>query len=218
MTQTIITLPVRDDINRGLREALQGSGLPWYAVYGMSDLPRARSLLITRALKLGAEVVVFIDADIAAKAEQIIALAGHPRLADHSAVTGLYAVRSGQAWACDADPDLPAPDGCLPARTAGLGFAAVTRASLLRVGETLPELEDEGERWRPYCLPFIGERDGKAKYFAEDIALWARLAATGTHAWADPGLTVGHLTQLAIYTPLTGRANNDTHGSRSSSG
>lgn len=201
----IITLPVRDDINRGLREALKGTGLPWLPVYGMSDLPRARSLLITRALNLGAKVVVFIDADISATSAQILALAGHPRLTDTGAVTGLYAVRSGQAWACNADPDHPEPDGCLPARTAGLGFAAVTRASLLRVGETLPELEDTeapGQTWRPYCLPFIGERDGKPEYLAEDIALWMRLAATGTRLWADPALTVGHLTQLALYSPF----------------
>lgn len=193
---------MRDDINRRLREALKGSGLPWLPVYGMSDLPRARSLLITRALRLQAEVVVFIDADIAATAEQITRLAAHPRLTGTGAVTGRYAARSGQAWTCDADPDHPEPDGCLPARTAGLGFAVVSRASLLRVADTLPELEDEGEKWRPYCLPFIGERDGKPKYFAEDIALWARLAATGTRLWADPGLTVGHLTQLALYSPF----------------
>lgn len=200
--RTILTLPVRDDVNRALREAMKGSGLPWLPVYGMSDLPRARSLLITRALKLGADVIGFIDADIVATPEQIRTLVSHARLSATSAVTGLYSVRGGQAWACDADPDNPEPDGCLPARTAGLGFAAITRESLLRVGETLPELEDEGEQWRPYCLPFIGEWQGKPKYFAEDIALWARLAATGTRLWADPALAVGHLTQLPLYTPI----------------
>lgn len=199
---TIITLPVRDDVNRRLRESLKASGLPWLPMYGMSDLPRARSLLITRALRLGAERVVFIDADIIATHEQILALAAHPRLSSEGAVTGLYSARGGQAWACDADPDSPEPDGCLPARTAGLGFAVVTRDSLLRVGETLPELEDEGEKWTPYCLPFIGEHEGKPKYFAEDIALWKRLSTTGTRAWADPALTVGHLTEMAIYTPI----------------
>jgi hypothetical protein len=70
MSQAIVTLPVRDDINRGLRDALKATGLPWLPVYGMSDLPRARSLLITRALRLGAEVVVFIDADIVATARR----------------------------------------------------------------------------------------------------------------------------------------------------
>lgn len=203
--RAVVTLPVRDDINRSLRESLKGSGLPWLPVYGMSDLPRARSLLITRALALGAEVVVFIDADIVATAEQIRALAAHPRLAGDGAVTGLYAVRTGQAWACDADPDHPEPDGCLPARTAGLGFAAITRASLLRVAGKLPALEDTeapGQSWRPFCLPVIGERDGKPEYLAEDIALWMRLAATGTRLWADPGLTVGHLTPLALYSPF----------------
>ncbi len=203
--EIVVTLPVRDDINRSLREALKGAGLPWLPIYGMSDLPRARSLLITRALSLGADVVVFIDADITPTPEQILALARHPRLSPESAVTGLYAVRTGQAWACDADPSAPEFDGCLPARTAGLGFAAVTRASLLRVAESLPALDDTeapGQTWRPYCLPFIGERDGKPEYLAEDIALWMRLGASGTRLWADPKLTVGHLTQLALFSPF----------------
>ncbi|HEY3494166.1 MAG TPA: hypothetical protein VGK73_05750 [Polyangiaceae bacterium] len=214
MSGTIITLPVRDDVNRRLRESLKASGLPWLPIYGMSDLPRARSLLITRALRLGADAVVFIDADIVATHEQILALSKHPRLRSGGAVTGLYSARGGQAWACDADPDSPEPDGCLLARTAGLGFAVVTRASLLRVGKTLPELEDEGETWRPYCLPFIGEHDGKPKYFAEDIALWKRLSETGTSLWADPALTVGHLTELPIFAPLIQRPSNDTRAPR----
>lgn len=203
--KVIITLPVRDDINRQLRDSLKGSGFPWMPLYGMSDLPRARSLLITRALNLGADVVVFIDADIQATVDQIKRLAEHPRLSEVSAVTGLYAVRTGQAWACNADPDSPAPDGCLPARTAGLGFAAITRASLLRAAEALPTLEDTeapGQTWVPYCLPYIGELDGKPEYLAEDIALWMRIGATGTRLWADPSLTVGHLTQMAIYSPF----------------
>lgn len=202
--QILITLPVRDDINRGLRETLKGTGIPYLPVYGMSDLPRARSLLITRALRLGATVVVFIDADIVASSEQILALAHHARLSARSAVTGLYAVRSGQSWACDADPDKPAKDGCLPGRTAGLGFAAMTRASLMRVGKTLPDLEDveaPGQTWKPYCLPYLRKRGRKHEYLSEDIALWCRLAATGTKMWADPKLTVGHLTQAAIYSP-----------------
>jgi hypothetical protein len=204
----IATLPVRDDINRRLREELKRSGVPWLPVYGMSDLPRARSLLITRALSLGAQVVLFIDADIVATAEQILSLARHPRLGDHGAVTGLYAVRTGQAWACDADPE-PEPDGCLRARTAGLGFAAMTRSSLLRVAETLPALADTeapGQIWRPFCLPFVEEIDGTPQYLPEDIALWRRLAHTGTQAWADPALTVGHLTSFALYSPLDRRA------------
>lgn len=206
--RAVITLPVRDDVNRRLRESLRQSGLPWLPVYGMSDLPRARSLLISRALRLGAEVVVFIDADIVATPEQILALARHPRLGEHGAVTGLYAVRTGQAWACDADPGRAESDGCMPARTAGLGFAAMTRASLGRVGDGLPGLLDResGEAWRPYCLPFIEEIDGAPEYLAEDIALWRRLAHTGTQAWADPALTVGHLASFALYSPLDQRA------------
>lgn len=198
----VITLPVREHINLALRLSLDACGLPWLPVYGMSDLPRARSVLLGAALARGADRIVCIDADIVASPEQIRQLAAHPRVGASGAVTGLYALRSGKAWACHAPGEQNESDGCRRAEFAGLGFACISRASLLRLSETLPTLQDsEIGAWWPFCVPFIDTRDGRPEYCADDVSLWRRLASTGTQLWADTSLVAGHQTTATLFAP-----------------
>jgi hypothetical protein len=198
-SEVIVTLPVRDHINRALRSSLDESGLHWLPLYEMSDLPRARSYLVTQAIASGAERIVFVDADIVASAAELLRLARHERVSEHGAVTGLYAMRSGKNWACHAPDERVEPDGCRRAEFAGLGFACVSRSSLLRVRDTLPELQDPNVgSWWPYCVPFLGEREGKPEYCADDVSLWRRLEATGTQLWADTRLVVGHVATFTL--------------------
>lgn len=198
--ETIITIPVREHINRALRSALDASGMPWLPIYEMSDLPRARSYLVTAALRdTDAQRVLFVDADIVATAGELARLAAHERVSDTGAVTGLYAMRSGRTWACHAPDERVEPDGCRRAEFAGLGYACISRASLLRVQQTLPRLHDpEVGEWWPFCVPFVGDRDGKPEYCADDVSLWRRLEATGTQLWADTRLVVGHVAQITL--------------------
>lgn len=203
--KAVVTLPVRDHINGALRAALDECGLPWLPVYGMSDLPRARSVLLTQALASGAERIVCIDADIVATAAQIRRLAEHPRVGvGAGAVTGLYALRSGKAWACHAPDSSEEPDGCRRAIYAGLGFACVSGASLRRVQAALAPLRDpEVGPWWPFCVPYVGEpAGGFPDYCADDVALWRRLAETGTPLWADSKLIVGHLALTTLMSPV----------------
>lgn len=199
----LITLPVRDHINGYLRSSLDACGYPWLPVYGSSDLPRVRSALLTKALRGDFDRVVCIDADIVADAEDIRRLAGHWRLTDTGAVTGLYAVRSGQAWACKlADPRVW-DDGCRKAEYAGLGFAVISAASLRRVREEAPTLIDPdfGEWW-PFCVPRVAQREGAWEYQADDVSLWRRLEETGTQLWVDPSLVVGHQALVTLKSPI----------------
>lgn len=198
----LITLPVRDHINAPLRSALSACKLPWLPIYGSSDLPQARSVLLTQALAHGADRILCIDADIVATAEQILQLAHHPRVDASGAITGLYALRSGEAWACTA-PGEPEPDGCRPAEYAGLGFACISRASLVAVRDRLTRLEDPrvGEWW-PFCVPFLARRNGRVEYCADDVSLWRRLQASGTQLWADMNLVVGHQALVVLHSPM----------------
>lgn len=199
----IITLPVRDHINGFLRSALDACGYPWLPVYGSSDLPRVRSVLLTQALRGGYDRVLCIDADIVADASDIRRLAEHPRLSSHGAVTGLYAVRSGEAWACKLANDQIEPDGCRLADYAGLGFAAITSASLLSLRETLVTLEDPDiGSWWPFCVPFIRQGIDGPEYCADDVSLWHRLRQDGTQLWADPSLVVGHQALVTLRSPV----------------
>jgi hypothetical protein len=194
---------VREQINGALRTALDASGLPWLPVYGMSDLPRARSVLLTAALQRStAERILCIDADIIPSTEQVLQLARHPRVDGDNAVTGLYSLRSGKAWACHAPDERMEVDGCRRAEFAGLGFAVVSRASLLRLRDSLPRLRDpEVGDWWPFCVPFLEERDGVHEYCADDVSLWRRLATSGTQLWADTTLVVGHQALVTLMQP-----------------
>jgi hypothetical protein len=199
-SEAVVTLPVRDHINRVLRSSLDESGLPWLPLYEMSDLPRARSYLVTQAVESGAKRVVFLDADIVVSADEIRQLAAHPRVSDVGAVTGLYAMRDGQRWACHAPDERVEPDGCRRAVYAGLGFACISRAALLRVREGLPELRDaKVGSWWPYCVPTLGEAAGGfPEYCADDLSLWRRLAESGTQLWADTRLVAGHVAAITL--------------------
>lgn len=200
--QAIITLPVRDHINGALRSSLDACGLPWLPVYGMSDLPRARSVLLSQALAHGADRILCIDADIVATPGQILALVNHPRVSGDGAVTGLYALRSGKAWACHAPDSKDESDGCRRAEFAGLGFACISRASLLRLRDNLTTLEDpEVGQWWPFCVPFLERRHGRREYCADDVSLWRRLTSSGTQLWADTSLVVGHQTLTTLMSP-----------------
>ena len=194
--EAIITLPVRDHINRALRSALDESGMPWLPLYEMSDLPRARSYLVAQAVASGAGRVLFVDADIVATPEELRALARHPRVCSDGAVTGLYAMRDGKRWACHAPDERVEADGCRRAEFAGLGFACVSRESLLTVRSALEALHDPnfGE-WHPYCVPYIDPEHG---YCADDVSLWRRLALAGTQLWADTHLVVGHVATFTL--------------------
>ncbi len=201
----LITLPVRDQVNGYLRASLDQCGYPWLPVYGSSDLPRIRSVLLSQVLKRGHDRVLCIDADIVADAADIQRLAEHPYLDSRGAVTGLYALRSGKAWACKLleDPAAPSVSVMRRAEFAGLGFAAITLDSLQRVRETLPTLEDpEVGDWWPFCVSFVGERNGKPEYCADDVSLWRRLEATGTQLWADTSLVVGHQALVTLRSPV----------------
>lgn len=202
--KTLITLPVRDHINPSLRSAIAQARIPFLPLYGMSDLPRARSLLVSRALALGAERILFIDADIVPTAEEIRQLAEHPWVSRGDAVTGLYPLRSGKGWACHA-PDATLRNGVgRRAEYAGLGFACVSRESLLAVKSGLPEIEDpEAGAWWPFCVPAVRRVDGgKPEYGADDVSLWWRLADVGVQLWADTRLVVGHQALFTLRSPI----------------
>jgi hypothetical protein len=200
---TIITLPVREHINATLRSSLGACGLPWLPVYGMSDLPRARSMLLTAALNHGADRIVCVDADIVATAEQIQTLAEHPRVSEADAVTGLYALRSGKAWACHAPGAEDESDGCRRAEYAGLGFACISRASLLKLSRKLAALEDpEAGEWWPFCVPFVSFWGDRLEYCADDVSLWRRLWGEGVQLWADTRLVVGHQALTTLMSPV----------------
>lgn len=184
--------------------ALLEARLPIMPLHGSSDLPRARSLLISLALRREPERVVFLDADVVPTAAQLTELATSDLVTPTQALTGLYPIRDtratplgGHAWAVDAvEPETAEGKALFAAHWAGLGFAAVHTDSLRRVADNLPEILGDEVPWRPFCVPWVDASAGR--YYPDDRVLWWRLRLTGTRLVASASLKVGHVAQVVL--------------------
>lgn len=211
----LVIIPAYSHIDHRLMAALLEARLPILPLHGSSDLPRARSMLISLALERDPERVLFVDADVVPTAAQLRELAESPLVTPEQALTGLYpirdtraTVRGGHTWAVDAvDPEAAAAGAPVFATNwAGLGFAAVSAESLRRVGETLPDIVGDEVPWKPYCVPFFESgavvdtmpEIWPARYYPEDRSLWWRLARTGTRLAASASLKVGHVASVVL--------------------
>jgi hypothetical protein len=192
-------IPAYSHLDHRLSEALVRAGVPTHAFYECSDLPKARSQLISAALtETDADVLLLIDSDIVPSVEQLCALGSSSQLDGTNAVTGAYMGRTG-AWAFR--PTMPGPvtlgePGLIECTAAGLGFSAVTRASLERLAEKLPRVTTDGVSWWPFCVPTVVITPDGAEYLADDWVLWRRLSETGTRLWLDRSLVVGHVVRV----------------------
>ncbi len=191
--KTIVIVPAYSDPCNALQQALHMAGLPFMVRLGCSDQTRARGQLITKALDAGAERVVMVDADMAPKAEQLLALAGDARVTEATALTGLYPLKGRKSWAFD--------EGT---QRAGLGFCCVHRDSLLRLQNTLLPIRGEEMEWWPFTMPMLIEEPGPfggQRYLGNDFAFWERLRETGTRLLLAPELKVGHRFAETFYEP-----------------
>lgn len=175
--------------------------LPWLVLHRHSDLPRVRSLLIEQALRTEAERVLLVDADTVPSVGVLRTLAEADGVTPDCAVWGMYPLSEGDRWSVNpedsVEADLAIREGrSFRIKTGGLGLCAIHRASLERLGATLPTIvEEDGLHWRPFCVPFVRGSD----YYADDGSLCVRLRESDTEIWCDPRLRAGH----AVTTVLT---------------
>jgi len=200
--KALAIIPAYCHIDHRLMAALLDSHVPFLPLHGCSDLPKVRSQLITLALGQASERLLFIDADVVPRPEQLRELAESALVTPEQALTGLYPIRDarataagGRGWAVDAEAgESPETAAVFRARWAGLGFAAVHVESLARVGEQLPTIAWPEMSWKPYCVPLV---EG-GTYYPDDRVLWHRLALTGTRLVASNALRVGHVASVVL--------------------
>jgi hypothetical protein len=206
-----IITPAYREIDRRLWRVINASGIPSLVLQGHSDLPRVRSVLIEQALRTEAERILLIDADTVPTLGVLQALADAEGVTPDCAVWGMYPLREGDRWSVNPkDPveaDLAIREGrSFELLTGGLGLCAIHRDSLERLGSELPTIEEEdGLRWRPFCVPFVRPPFGSkpATYYADDGSLCVRLRESGTELWCDPRLRAGHVVE-SVLTALRG--------------
>jgi hypothetical protein len=190
--KALVITPAYSHAHHQVHAAIGASGLPWLPLYERSDLPRTRSVLVSRALELGAEVVVFVDADTVPAPGALEALVA--AVQPGRAVLGVYELRDGrlsvepEPGSADAAAAALARREPFAAEWGGLGLAAVHAEDLRRVGEALPLIRDPDVTWRPYCVPFVHN----GRYYADDKSLCARLRDAGTALVADPAIVGLH--------------------------
>ncbi len=204
--KAVIITPAYSHIDPRLDRVVRATGIPWLQRLEHSDLPRVRSVLLEEALSTGAERVILVDADTVPTTGVLEALAGAEGVTPFQAVWGMYPLREGDRWSVNpldsVDADRAIREGrSFPIATGGLGLACVHRESLLRVADTLPTVaEPNGLAWRPFCVPFVEDVEGKVTYYPDDGALCARLYETGTEVWCDPRLRAGHVVRQVVTT------------------
>lgn len=199
----VILTPAYTHVHHLTQRAIVRSGLPWLPLYGHSDLPRVRSMLLEQGLAKGAERIILVDADtIPLGASVLHALA--EAVTPTRAAWGLYVLRDGDRWSVrpqDPDAALDAIERGepFPIASGGLGLACIHRESLERLGATLPVLgeQDTGNQWRPFCVPFYRGSD----YYADDGSLCARLRESGTELWCHPTLRAAHASETLLTAP-----------------
>lgn len=207
--KAIVLTPAFSHARHELQRVIQRSGLPWLPLYEHSDLPRVRSVLLEEGLAHGAERLILVDADTIPTIAGLQFMAESPLVTPAQALWGMYPLREGDRWSVNPeDPEaaLVAIEAGLsfPIRTGGLGFCAIHRESLIRLGETLPVIpEDTGNGWRPFCVPFVRPAFGSkpAAYYADDGSLCVRLRESGTELVCDSTLRAGHAVTMVLTAP-----------------
>jgi hypothetical protein len=208
--KTLIITPAYTQVHEQTRLAVQDSGLPWSHLDGHSDLPRVRSLLIGNALGAGAERIIFLDADVVPKAEDLVWLSETEDVTPDRAVWGVYCLKDGRLSIepkSESEFDAAKPGQLVPIDWGGLGIACVHSESLRRVQKNMEaagaapvrEKNSAGEPvgWTPFCCPFI--RGGE--YYADDRSLCARLAKAGVGLVCRPDLRSGHMAERMLTVP-----------------
>lgn len=198
--KVIALIPAYTHVDHRLQEALANVGLGWKALYECSDLPKARSQLLTFGLeRTDADVFVLLDSDIVPTPPQLVQLINSERLGELSAVTAAYSTRDGRCAFVpkdlDATVELGSP-GFTELSGGGLGCAVITRATLADIASTLPRITNTPSQWWPFCLPFTRMTGEECDYFPDDFAFWRRLLDVGGKRgklWLDQELLVHHV-------------------------
>lgn len=175
-------------------------------VYDVPWIDQARSVLVARALKAGADVVVFIDHDIVFRSQDVERIA--KIAAERNAVVAAAYSRKklGQPLVGAFDPSVEKVTfyeggDVYPAALVGLGFTAIP-SSIFALMSDYPEVAVAGgERVRPYFLPAITAD----QYMGEDVAFCSRVRSHKASLFIDTTVRLLHRGSFAFSIEDAGR-------------
>lgn len=197
--KTVVLVPTTDGrpqsgCEKGLR-ALERRGIEVRRVGGYSAIDFARSVLATRALEDGFDLLFWIDDDIVFDPEDVERLCA----SDHALVAGVYPKKGKRELALHVVPGTTSLSfgrggGIAEVRYAGTGFMCTHRRLYEAMARELPICNEQfGEAVVPYFLPFVVETERGPWYLGEDYAFCERARRAGHRVLVDTRVRLFHV-------------------------
>ena len=168
-----------------------GFGLQLAHMSGCSIITKARNALAHRFLASDCTDLLFIDADINFKTEDVLRILALSQ--DKDVVAGAYPRRADDAkYFTDVHYPLTLDDGLLRVERVGTGFMLIRRHVL----EKLEALHPEWKFWvnteNVHYTAFFDFKQTPEGYIGEDYLFCDRVRAAGFKVWLDPDINLGH--------------------------
>lgn len=181
-----------------LDSAKYGFDLQLADVSGSSIITRARNMLVDRFMTSNCTDLLFVDADIHFKQEDVLRLLALSH--DKDVVCGAYPRRGGAtSFFTDIDytddGGVTFDDGLLRVKRIGTGFMLIRRHVLAKLIEDHPEWRYHVDAMDTHHFSVFDFKSSPAGYIGEDYLFCDRVREAGFRVHLDPNVNLGHYGQ-----------------------
>lgn len=199
-SRCVVLVPVGHHIEAGCDEALrvlERRGYPVRRVCGYSAIDAARNQMASDALRDGFDELMWIDADVVFRPDDVERLRCHQL----PLVCGLYPKKNRSEFACRFLPGTEqvtfgAKGRLVEILYTGFGFVHTRRQVYEAIEERLklPVCNQRfGRTLLPYFLPMIVPERSGSWYLSEDYAFCERVRQSGSTVVADTAIRLWHV-------------------------
>lgn len=159
---------------------------------GCPYISHARSKMLRKALDAQADVIVFIDHDLAWKPCDLLTLIE----TDGDVIAGTYRFKKddeeymGALWVTNDGTPIVRTDGCVKAHSIPAGFLKVTKEAVGRFMAAYPQLV-YGPAYHP-SVDLFNHGAHKGQWYGEDYAFARNWIDAGGEIWIVPNLDLTH--------------------------
>lgn len=186
------------------REALHQAGIPsaYALLEGNCHVDDARNSIVRHFLDSDCSDLVFLDADVSWRADDLVKLCQYPHVHIVGAVYPYRRPDKRDDMPCRMLPDGERRhDGLLEMDGLPTGFMRITRWTLQNLANTAKAYRITGDPGK--LLPIVFERleieDGRR---SGDLSMCWKVRQAGGRIWCDPEIRLGHVAKSVLYDSL----------------